>query len=180
MAAPLVPIPRQGEQSSTELLDLSRRALQTGFQRLTAGDYRQAANHVRMAVDLSTEAIAEQRDWQHDSEAIRSTVISQLCVEVGSANEPAETLHIGRSASKAIPEDGSNLAVYEDIIRYSLQAAEEFVQVVELLMKEPPRPFTIASQLDAHRIAQLTGYEPDLGVTDARGFANFKGEARQA
>ena len=149
------------------------------FQRLTAGDYRQAADNVRKSVNLATEAIAEQRGWQHDSKAMRSGVISQVSVETGSTTASADALHIGWSAGNAIPDDGSNLAIYDDIIRHSLTAGEAFVQVIEQLMKEPPKPFTIARRLDAHRIAQLTGYEPPIGATDVLGFANFTGVVRE-
>ena len=53
------------------------------------------------------------------------------------------------------------------------------MQTTEQLMNEPPRPFTVSRPLEGHRIAQLTGYEPALGVTDAQGFANFIGVPRE-
>ena len=179
MAAPLIPLPESGEVSPSDLLESSRRALQLSFQRLTAGDYRQAANNVGKAIDLSTDAIAEQRSWYHGSKAMRSVVISQLCAEIGSTTEPAKALHDGRSGGYSIPDDGSNLAMYEDIIRYSFGLSEVFLQAIGQLMNEPPRPFTINSDLDAHRINQLTGHRPDVGATDALGFVNFTGEVRE-
>ena len=179
MASSLIPLPEPGEQTPRELLELSRSAIQLSFQRLTAGDYRQAADMVEKAIDLSTEAIAEQRGWQHGSKPMRSSVISQICVEIGSDTELVKVLHVGRAAAYTIPEESTNIAMYGDIISHSLRAAEDFTQVIEQLMGEPPKPYTVSRSLDAHRIAQLTGHEPDLGATDALGFTNFTGAVRE-
>ena len=68
--------------------------------------------------------------------------------------------------------------LYDDDVLYAIEATESFVRIIEQLMDLPPRPFTITRPPDAHRIAQLTGHEPDMGATDALGFSNFTGQVR--
>ena len=179
MVSPSTPSEKPGGQSPSDLLDLSQRALQLSFQRLTAGDYRQAADNVEKAVNLAAEAIATQRGWQAHSRATRHALVSQIRAEMGTAAAMASALHNGWAAANAIPHDGSHPADYSDIIDEALDEADAFVQAIKQLMDKPPSPFTVNSDSHAHRIYQLTGHRPAIGATDALGFTNFTGELRE-
>ena len=179
MASPLTPLPGPGKQSPEDFLQMSRRALQQSRIHLAEGDRLQASEKVSGAVAAATKGIAELRNWIHDSHALRSTVVSQLGAEIGRSSPAAQALYRGRAAANEQHQNYYDNAFLEDDILRDIELAEAFVQVAERLMNEPPRPFTVARDTDAYRIAQLTGYELELGATDALGFANFTGELRE-
>ena len=172
-------LPPPGEQTPDDYLQLSRRAVEQSRIELAAGDRVQASEKVSGAVATALKAIAEQRGWRHDSHPLRDAVVSQLGAELGPSTPPAQILYRGRDAAKAQHRNFYENTLYEDDILESIAVGEAFVQAIARLMSEPPRPFTVAKPLDRHRIVQLTRFAPDLGVTDARGFANFNGEVRQ-
>ena len=140
----------------------------------------QASEKLSGSVATALKAIAEQRSWRHDSHAMRQAVVSQLGSELGPSTPAAQTLYRGRDAGDLHHESFYENFLYEDDVLYAIGTTEIFVQMIDQLMNEPPKPFTVARPLDAHRILQLTGYEPNLGATDARGFANFTGQVRAA
>ena len=179
MASPTVPLPSPGEQTPEDFLQMSRRSLQQSRLHLAEGDRLQASEKVSGAVAAATKGIGEMRNWQHDSHALRSAILSQLGAELGQSTPAAQALYRGRaSANEQHQNFYDNILLGDDILR-DIELAEVFVQVVAQLMNEPPKPFTAARPLDQHRIAQLTGHEPDLGATDAQGFANFTGDVRE-
>lgn len=146
---------------------------------LAEGDRLQASEKISGAVASATKSIAQLRNWRHDSHALRSSIISQLGAEIGQATLPAQTLYRGRAAANEQHQNFYENVLLADDIQRDLGLAEAFVQTIEFLAKEPPRPFTVTREVDAHRIGQLTGHQPELGITDENGFANFSGEDRQ-
>ena len=179
MASPTIPLPPPGEQTPEDYLQISRRALQQSRLHLAESDRLQASEKVSGAVSAALKAIAQQRGWRHGSHALREAVVSQLGAELGPPTSVAQTLYRGRNDARKHHDNFYENFIYEEDILYAIGTAEAFVQTIAQLMEEPPKPFTVSKPLDRHRIAQLTGYEPDLGATDAQGFANFTGEMRQ-
>ena len=179
MATPIIPLPPPGEQTPEDFLQMSRRFVEQSRLHLEEGDRLQASEKVSVAVATSLKAIAQQREWRHDSYALRASIVTQLGGELGQSTPSAQVLYRGRAAANEQHQNEYENVLSEDDISRDIGFAEAFVQVVAQLMAEPPKPFTVARPLDAQRIAQLTGHEPDLGVTDAQGLANFTGEVRQ-
>ena len=160
-------------------MQMSRRFIEQSRLHLEKGDRLQASEKVAVAVATSVKAIAQQRGWRHDSHALRTSIVSQLGGEVGQSSHVAQTLYRGRAAANEEHQNQyENVLSEEDILR-DLGIAESFLKEIEQLLTEPPKPFTVSRPPYAYRIAQLTGYEPELGATDALGFANFTGELRE-
>ena len=159
-------------------MQMSRRALQQSRLHLEEGDRLQASEKVSGAVAVALKAVGAQRGWRHDSHALRDAVVSQLGAELGQSTPVAQTIYNGASAARRHHDNYYENSIHEGEILHAIAAAEAFVQVIEQRMNEPPQPFTVRKAQDRHRIAQLTGHEPDLGATDALGFANFEGVVR--
>ena len=179
MASPAIPLPSPGEQTPEDFLQMSRRFVEHAHTELGLGDRVQASEKVSGAVSAALKAIAQQRIWRHDSHALRSAIVTQLGAEIGPPTEAAQALYRGRAAANEQHQNFYENSLFEDDILRDIEFSETLVQVVQRLMNEPPKPFTVAKPLDAHRIAQLTGYEPEIGITDAQGFANFTGQVRE-
>ena len=180
MASPLIPLPEPGEQSPEDFLQMSRGAVQQSRVHLAEGDRLQASEKISGAVAVALKAIGSQRGWRHDSHALRDAVVSQLGLELGQSTPPAQAIYNGASAARRHHDNYYENSIHEGEILHAIDVAESFVQTIEQKMNEPPRPFTVRGPQDQHRISQLTGHEPEVGITDALGFANFTGEARQA
>ena len=157
---------------------MSRHYLQQSKGDVQAEDLVRATDDLAEALHAAIKAIAMKRAWRHDHPALRSAVVSQLVVELGPSTG-ADILFNGRSAGDKHSETYCKDAIYDDIVLYGIESIEALQQTIEQLMNQPPGPFTVAKPLDAHRINQLTGYEPALGATDAQGFANFTGQVRE-
>ena len=179
MASPSIPAPQPGGHTPDGYLQMSNHYVRQSRVELEAGDLVQASEKLSGSVATALKAIAQQRGWRHDSHAMRQAVASQLGSELGPSTPVAQTLYRGRDAGDLHHESFYENFLYEDDVLYAIGATETFVQIIEQLMSEPPKPFTVARPLDAHRISQLTGCEPDLGATDALGFSNFTGEIRR-
>ena len=145
---------------------------------LSEGDRLQASEKVSGAVASATKAIGQHRNWQHDSHALRTTIVSQLGAELGQPTPGAQTLYRGRAAANEQHQNYYDNVLFEEDILQDIGFAEAFVQVIEQVIAQLPRPFTISRSSEAHRISQLTGHRPDIGDTDALGFANFEGALR--
>ena len=178
MAAPLIPLPGPGEQSPEDFMQISRRALQQASIHLAEGDRLQASEKVSGAVAAATKAVGGRRSWRHDSHALRDSIIAQLGLELGQSTPLAQTIYNGASVARRHHDNFFENTIHEGEILHAIGNAEAFVQVIDQMMSEPPSPYTVTRDTDARRIAQLTGHEPDVGVTDALGFANFTGELR--
>ncbi len=158
---------------------MSNHYLRQSRAELEGGDLVQASEKLSGSVATALKAIAQQREWRHDSHALRHAIVSQLGSELGPSTPMAQSLYRGRDAGDIHHESFFENFLYEDDILYAIDATEAFVEIISLLMDRPPLPFTLTRPLDAHRIGQLTGYEPEVGATDALGFANFTGEVRE-
>ena len=186
MTEPLIPLPEPREQSPEDYLQISNRALQQARlhlqQRihLSEGDRLQASEKVSGAVASRRwgKAIGQHRNWQHDSHALRTTIVSQLGAELGQPTPGAQTLYRGRAAANEQHQNYYDNVLFEEDILQDIGFAEAFVQVIEQVIAQLPRPFTVSRSSEAHRISQLTGHRPDIGDTDALGFANFEGALR--
>ena len=158
---------------------MSNHYLRQSRVELETGDLVQASEKLSGSVATALKAIAEQRGWRHDSHALRHAVVSQLGTELGTSTPTAQALYQGRDAGDIHHESFFENFLFEEDVLYAIEATEAFVRIIEQLMDLPPKAFTVARPLHSHRIAQLTGHQPDLGATDALGFANFTGEFRQ-
>ena len=179
MTSPIVPAPQPGGHTPDGYMQMSRHLIQKSRIELAEEDLVQASEKVSGAVAAAVKAIAQHRGWRHGSHALRQAVVAQLGAELGPSTPSAQAIYRGRAEADAHHQNYYENFMYSGDIIIAIGAAETFVQTIAQLMEEPPKPFTVSKPLDRHRIAQLTGYEPDLGVTDALGFANFEGVVRE-
>ena len=179
MAAPLIPLPGPGEQSPEDFMQISRRALQQATIHLADGDRLQASEKISGAVASALKAIGAYRGWRHDSHGLRDAIVTQLGAELGRPTPLAQTLFLGRKTAADHHRNYFDNTLDEVDIADDIPIAESFVQAIDRLVREPPKPFTAERLPDARRIAQLTGHEPAAGATDALGFANFTGQVRE-
>ena len=173
-------LPDPGEQTPEAYLQMSGRFVEHAEKELELGDRVQASEKISGAVAAALKAIAQRRQWRHDSHALRSAIVTQLGAEIGPSSDDAQVLYRGRAAANEQHQNFYENSLFDDDILRDIEISKVFLGVVERLLIESPKPYTVSRSQDARRIAQLTGHEPDLGVTDARGFASFAGEARQA
>ena len=178
MTEPLIPLPEPGEQSPEDYLQISHRALQQARLHLEESDRLQASEKVSGAVAEALKAIGKQRNWRHDSHAIRASIASQLGAELGRSTSAAQSIYLGRALADEQHRNHYENFLYEDDIQRAIEASEALVDIIERMMNESPLPFAVATRSEAHRISQLTGHRPDIGDTDALGFANFEGALR--
>ena len=177
MTEPLIPLPEPREQSPEDYLQISRRDLQQARLHLEESD-RLQSEKVSGAAAEALKAIGKQRNWRHDSHAIRASIASQLSAELGRSSHDAQTLYRGKAFADQQHSNFFENFLLEDAIQEATEAAEALVDIIERMMNESPRSFTVATRSEAHRISQLTGHRPDIGDTDALGFANFEGALR--
>ena len=147
---------------------------------LAEGDRLQASEKVSGAVAAAAKAVGGRRGWRHDSHALRNSIVAQLGAELGRSTPLAQTLYNGATHAHRNHDNYYENSLSEDQISHAIDLAQAFVQVIEQMLTDPPRPFTVDRDTDAHRIYQLTGHRPGKGATDALGFANFTGELREA
>ena len=83
MAAPITPLPPPGEQSPENYMQMSLRFIEQSRLHLEEGDRLQASEKVSVAVATSVKALAQQRGWRHDCHAMRTSIVSQLGVDIG-------------------------------------------------------------------------------------------------
>ena len=131
------------------------------------------------AVASALKAIGAHRRWRHDSHGLRDAIVTQLAAELGRPTPIAQALFLGRKTAADHHRNYFDNTFDEVEIADDIPIAESFVQAIDGLVNKPPKPYTVERSPDARRIAQLTGHEPDLGATDALGFANFTGELRE-
>ncbi len=173
MTVPIIPAPQPGGHTPASYMQMSHHLLQKSRPELEAGDLIQASEKVSGAVAASLKAIGEQRGWRHDSHALRQAVVSQLGAELGPATPMAQALYAGRAEANSNHQNFYENFLYLEDIDRSITVAQAFIQTVEQLMNEAPKPFTVTRRLDAHRISQLTGFEPGLDGADALGFCQL-------
>ena len=179
MATPTIPLPEPGSQSPDDYLQISRRFIEHAWLELEAGHRLQASEKVSGSVATALKAIAQQRGWRHGSHDLRDAVVSQLGAERGPATPSAQTLYVGKAVAKEQHDNFFENVLFEEQLPHAIEAAQALVDVIEQLMNEPSRPFTVSTHSQRHRIFQLTGYTTDIGATDAQGFANFEGVVRE-
>ena len=179
MATPIRPLPPPGEQTPDDYMQMSRRFIEQSRLHLEEGDRLQASEKVSSAVAAALKAIAHQRGWRHRSHALRDAIVTQLGAELGRSSPAAQSLFLGRRIAAVHHQNHYDNTLDEVDIEDDIPIAESVAVAIEQMMNEPPKPYMVSRPLDAHRIAQLTGHEPDLGATDALGFANFTGELRE-
>ncbi len=144
---------------------MSRHFLRQSQVEPETGDLVQASEKLSGAA-VSLEAIVEQRNWRRGSYALRQAVVSQLGAELGPAMLSAQTfLYAGRVACRPQRENLFENFLYDADVRYAIGDTEAFMPVIGQLVQEPPRPFQVSRPLDmdARRISQRTGYEPEIG-----------------
>ena len=146
---------------------------------MAEGDRLQASEKISGSVASALKAIGAYRNWRHDSHGLRDAIVTQLGAELGRSTPLAQTLFLGRKTAADHHRNYFDNTLDEVEIADDIPVAESFVQAIDKLVSELPKPCTVERLPDAYRIAQLTGYEPELGATDARGFANFTGELRE-
>ena len=161
-------------------MQISQRACQLARAHLAEGDRIQASEKISGAMASAIKAIGARRSWRHDSHGLRDSIVTQLGAELGRSTPAAQALFLGRKTAADHHRNYFENTLAEADIADDIPIAEAFVQIMEQLMDESPKPFTVDTDSDVHRIYQLTGHRPAIGATDALGFANFTGEVREA
>ena len=157
---------------------MSRRFIEQSRLHLEEGDRVQASEKIASAIAAGLKAVAQQRGWRHRSHALRDSIITQLGAELGRPTPVAQALFMGRRVAADQHRNHYDNTLDAVEIWEDIPIAESVVDAAEQIMNQTPRPVTVTGPTDARRIAQLTGYEPAVGTTDALGFANFTGEVR--
>ena len=178
MSTSSIPSLRPDEFTAEAYLWLSRQHLHKSRNAVATEELVKATDNLAEALHCAIKAIAVKRDWSFDSKAMLSVVVSQLAVELRDSPD-VDILQMGRAAGEKHSETFYEDSLYEDPILHGIDCVVAFQETIERLVNEPPKPFTVTRDPDSHRIAQLTGYEPAVGSTDALGFANFTGELRE-
>ena len=161
MAVPSIPAPRPGGHTPEGYLQMSNHYLEQSRVELQAGDLVQASEKLSGSVATALKAIAQQREWRHDSHALRHAVVSQLGTELGPSSPTSQALFQGRDAGDIHHESFFENFLFEEDVLYAIEATEGFIRIIEQLMDRIPlKPFTVDSDsLHAHRIYRLTGHE---------------------
>ena len=150
----LPPIPEPGAQSADDRRAIARRYILQSRRYLEQGDRLQAGEKAWGAVAQSLKTIAELRGWPHNSHQLIENTAYQMVTEF-------LTLYpdLGQAISDVYHNGHRNF--YENqtsfaLMRQTVQSAEEALAVLETLQRVQPRPFTITSNRQLHRLRALT------------------------
>ena len=162
-------LPPPGAQSTADRCQISRRLIIHAREELAAGNRLQAGEKAWGAVVQPMKAIAEQRGWPHQSHRDVREVARQV------ATEYAFTIDQYDALSDAYRVGHENF--YEN--QYNVEELAEMIDGVEGLVPDliqltatPPRPFTIASNVQLRRLRRLAGNDNlQIGDTSPTGFS---------
>ena len=162
------PLPEPGVQSPED-----RRAISLGFIRdareeLEHGSRLQAGEKAWGAVAQYLKIIGEQRGWRHDSHHQLDNIARHILAEYYDyelALALSDAYNIGH---KNFYENQWGLCK----IRETIEEVEEVLPLLESIGFQAPRPFTIISQRQRRRLAELTGNDGlQVGDTSPVGFS---------
>ncbi len=147
------PLPEPGLQSLEDRRAIGRWFIQQAREELDKGHRLQAGEKAWGAVAHNLKAVGELRGWRHDSHRHLENIGRQIvaeCRDTELGNAISDANHIGHFnfyENQRSPE----------ALRELIQMVEEALPSLEALQDEPPRSFTITSNQQRRRLAELTG-----------------------
>ena len=159
------PLPDPAENQPPEARRaMGQRLIKQARYELEVGDRLQAGGKAWGAAVQFLKIIGEQRGWGHDSNRQLQSMGNHLA---------AEFAEYGGQLSGALADAyfKGHENFYENRrrlreVREAVEGIEEIIPILEGLMEEPPRPFTIESNSQLRRLRVLTGNR-DLQVGDS-------------
>ncbi len=165
------PLPEPGLQSSADRQQISRRFIQHAREELEKGNRLQAGEKAWGAVAQYLKIIGEQRGWRHTSHRQLESIAHHVRAEYPEYNSAQFTDALWfayRNGHENFYENHRNT----DEVKEAIEGAETALPVLESLIDEAPRPFTITSNSQLRRLKQVTGNnELQIGDTSAVGFS---------
>lgn len=159
------PLPDPAENQPPEARRaMGQRLIKQARHELDAGDRLQAGGKAWGAAVQFLKIIGEQRGWGHDSNRQLQSLGKHLAAEYP---EHGGRLSVALSDAyfKGHENYYENRRKLEDL-RDVVEGVEEIIPILERLIDEPPRPFTIQFSSQLRRLRVLTGRD-DLKVGDS-------------
>ncbi len=160
-----LPEPADGRANPSDRIAMSRRFLAQVRSELEEGDRTQASEKIWGAAAQAVKAIGHERGWNYDGHGIMFAVVAQLAKEFEDASlltdfNTANSMHVN---------------FYDnDQDSYGIQVAaaqiEVFLDRLDVLRQEPPRPFVINTENDQLLIQRLTDRRHSIGASSGIGF----------
>ena len=162
-------LPPPGIQSTEDRCQISRQLLIHAREELAVGSRLQAGEKAWGAVVQPMKAIAEQRGWPHKSHQDVREVARQVALEYGLDDDQKEVLYDAyRVGHENFYENYRGVEELAEMIT----RVEEVAPVLIRLTSEPPRPFTITSNVQLRRLRRLTDNDHlEIGDTSPVGFS---------
>ena len=150
---------------------MSRRFIDHARDELNRGNRLQASEKVWGAAAHALKAIGVQRGWRHRSHGNIFDVGEHLGKEFDRVDEFQSRLNTADSMHQNFYENNRR----EDAIRLAIDEVEKLVDDLDVVRTSPPRPFTVANDVDSERIAHLLGLRgserPAIGAHSNIGFS---------
>lgn len=165
------PLPDPGVQSPTDRMAISRRFIQHAREELASGRRLQAGEKAWGAVAQHLKLFAEQRGWRHR----RHQQVQQAGYQIMAEFPDYRPADLSAAFANAYFKGHENF--YEnqydvDDIEEAITSVEEALPLLEAIHSEAPRPFTITSNTERKRLAELTGDSTlRVGDTSPVGFS---------
>ena len=187
------PLPPVGKQDADGYMRMARNLVEHAPAQWQAGDWLQAAEKISGAVAAALKSIGAERDWQHNSHALRRDITSQLAAELeaqqGGRHTPDskrlrniglsfyDPSEVGNSRSIADRHHENFYENYldEEAIADGIEEAQWFVAAIARIRAAGPLPFAVKTPSQAYRLTRLTGYPVAVGQEHQAGFANYAG-----
>ncbi len=159
------PLPEHGLQSSDDRRTISRRFILHAREELERGNRLQAGEKAWGAVAQYLKIIGEQRGWYHKSHRQLESIGHHVRAEYPDYDSGPFAEGLSAAYHKGHENFYENYRSREEV-EESIEGAENALPVLESLITEAPRPFTIISNSQLRRLKELTGNN-DLQVGDA-------------
>lgn len=137
--------------SPNKYAEISRRLIRQADDELSKGDLIQTSDKVWDAVARAVKAVAEQRNWRHNSHSLLFAVVAQLSDETGRP----DLRNMFRSAI-AMHQNSYEDWMAESDVWAGLENAKVYLPDLEAMQTSPPQAFTPQTQEQAARLRRLT------------------------
>lgn len=165
------PLPDPGVQSPADRMAISRRFIQHAREELVRGNRLQAGEKIWGAVAQHLKLFAEQRGWKHRRHQQVQQAGYQLMAEYPDYRPTDLSVAFTNAYFKGHENFYENQYDVEDI-EEAITSVEEVLPLLEAIHSEVPRPFTITSNIERKRLAELTGDNSlQVGDTSPVGFS---------
>ncbi len=165
------PLPEPGLQSPADRQQISRRFIQHAREELEKGNRLQAGEKAWGAVAQYLKIIGELRGWRHTSHRQLESIAHHVMAEYPGEYDPAQ-FGVGLAVAYKGHENFYENYREDYEIEEAIEGAEQVLPVLESLIGEAPRPFTITSNSQLRRLKELTGNNQlQIGDTSDVGFS---------